>query len=87
MSISVDVGTVRAELLDRFAAVGGFGDQGHVRLNADETGDPFAHDGMVVDRENPNSRAVAGHDASPPTCARVLEVNSRDHQERLGDVA
>ena len=43
-----------AELLDRFATVRGFCDHGHVRLNAHEAGDPFAHEWMVVDGENPN---------------------------------
>jgi hypothetical protein len=40
----------------------------------------FAADGMVVDCENPNRRAGAVHDVSPPTRAAVLEANSRDHQ-------
>ena len=81
------VRTMRAELLDRFATVGGLCDQGHIRLDPHETGDPFAHEWMVVHRENPNGRAAAAHDASPPTCAGDLEANSRDHQERLTAVA
>jgi hypothetical protein len=48
---------VRAELLDRIATIGGFCDHGHIRLNTNETGNPFAHDWMVIDRQNPNGRA------------------------------
>ena len=59
------VRTVRAELLDRFPTVGGFCDHGHIRLNPHETGDPFAHQWMVVDRENANSRL-------PPVMTRLL---------------
>ena len=55
-------------------------------LNPHETGDPFAHDWMIVDGENPNRRA-AGHDASPSTSAGALAANRRDHHERLADVA
>ena len=80
------VRTVRAELLDRVATVGGFCDHRHVWLNPHETGDPFAHDWMIVDGENPNRRA-AGHDASPSTSAGALAANRRDHHERLADVA
>ena len=78
---------VRAELLDRVPTVGGVCDHRHIRLNPDQTGDPFAHDGMVVDRENPNGRAGVAHDASPRRFAGLLGVNSRDHQVRRGDVA
>jgi hypothetical protein len=74
-------------LLDRVATVGGFCDHGHIRLNPDETGDPFADDWMVVDRENPNGRAGAAHDASLPTRVGVLEGRIRDHQVRLEGVA
>jgi hypothetical protein len=48
---------------------------------------PFADDWMVIDRENPNWRAGAAHDASSSTHAGVFEANSRDHQDRLRDVA
>jgi hypothetical protein len=51
-----------------------------------ETGDPFAHDWMIVEGEYPNWRA-AGHDASPSTSAGALAANRRDHHERLADVA
>ena len=78
--------TVRAELLDRFPPVGSFCDHGHIRLNSHETGDPFAHHWMVVDRENANPGAV-GHDASPRTFAGVFGPRSRDSQERRADVA
>ena len=81
------VRTMRAELLDRLATVGGFCDHRHIRLDRHETGDPFAHQWMVVDRENPNWRAVAAHDASPPAACRRLDGSSRDHQERLAAVA
>src|SRR6185503_11769956 len=79
--------TVRAELLDRFATVGGLCDHRHIRLNLYETGDPIAHDRMIVHRENPDGRAVAAHDPSPPTCRAALNANSRDHQERRWDGA
>jgi hypothetical protein len=49
-------------LLDRFGTAAGFCDQGHVRLDADESGDAMAHERMVVDRENPDGRAAAAHD-------------------------
>jgi len=42
---------------------------------------------MVVDREDPNWHAAAAHDGSPPRRAAVLETTSRDHQERLREVA
>ena len=60
-----DVRPVSPELLDRVAAVGGLCHQRHVRLDADEPGDPVANERMIVDRENPNRRAAAGHDTSP----------------------
>jgi hypothetical protein len=58
-----------------------------LRLNPEDTGDPFVDDRMVVDREDPNWRAAAAHDGSPPRRAAVLETTSRDHQERLREVA
>ena len=78
---------MRAELLDGLATVGGFGDQGHVRLNSHETGDPLAHEWMVVDREDPNWRAAAAHDVVPLACADAFEANTRDSHERLGGFA
>jgi hypothetical protein len=77
---------VRAELLDRFTTVGAFCDRCQIRLNFHETGDPFAHQWMVVDDEDTNWGA-AGHDASPRTFAGVFRARSRDNQERLADVA
>jgi len=49
-----DVWTMGTELLDRFAAVRGFGDQSHIRLRADEYGDALPYEGMVVNRQNSN---------------------------------
>ena len=50
---------VHAELLDRFSTIRRFGDHGHIRLNFHQTGDPLAHEWMVIDRENPNRRAAS----------------------------
>ena len=49
-------------------------------LNANQTGDPLAHDWMVVNRQNSNSRSAAAHDLS--SCLR-LPGNLRENQERL----
>ena len=81
------VWTVRPELLDSVTTVGGFCDQRHIRLNPNETGDSLSDDWMVVDRENPNSRAVAARHTSPPVVCGRLADDRRDHQERLPDVA
>jgi hypothetical protein len=43
---------MRPELLDCVATGSRFCDHSHVRLNADEPGDPFADELMVVDGEN-----------------------------------
>src|SRR5271157_104476 len=50
------------ELLDGLATVGRLTYHNHVRLNANETGDPVAHQCMVVNRENSNLRASGAHD-------------------------
>ena len=75
------VRTVRAELLDGFPTVGRFCDHGHIRLNPHETGDPFAHDWMVVDDENPNGELPTSRCVSFDVSG-VLEATRRDHQER-----
>ena len=49
-----DVWTMSTELLDRLAAVRGFGDQSHIRLGADEYGYALPYEGMVVNRQNSN---------------------------------
>jgi len=67
------------ELVDRLY------DRLHIRLNSHETGDPLAHQWMVVEGENANWGA-AGHDASLRTFAG-LGANNRDHHVRLGGVA
>ena len=67
--------------------VGGFGHHRHIRLSPDETRNSLAHEWMVIDRENPNWRAAAPHDASPLSRAGILEARSLDHQERLLDDA
>jgi hypothetical protein len=45
-----DVGPVRPELLDRFAAIGSFGHQGHVRLCRQQRRNPVPEQGVVIDR-------------------------------------
>ena len=45
---------VQSELFDSFLSVGGFRDQLHVGFSVDQRCDPFAEEGMVVDRKNPN---------------------------------
>jgi DNA-binding NarL/FixJ family response regulator len=57
-------------LLDRIGTGGGFSDHRHIRLNPDETADPFAHKWMVIDDENPNRRAAAARDAHSVAAAR-----------------
>jgi len=47
-----DVGKVSAELLNRLAPIRGFGHQAHIRLIADEPGNPREEERMVVDRQN-----------------------------------
>jgi hypothetical protein len=42
------------KLLDRLAAVRGFGDQSHIRLGADEYGYALPYEGVVVNRQNSN---------------------------------
>src|SRR5688572_325964 len=71
---------VRTESLDRFATVGGLCYHRHIRLNPNETGDPIAHHGMVVHRENLDGRAVYAHDTSLPRCRAVL----RSEERRVG---
>jgi hypothetical protein len=48
---------------------------------------PFAHEWMLIDRENPNRRVAGAHDTSPRARAGIAEANSRDSQERFVDVA
>src|SRR5271157_1580712 len=57
-----NVRMVRPELLDGLATVGGFTYYGHVRLDPNQTGDPFPHEWMVVNCENSNLRASGAHD-------------------------
>jgi hypothetical protein len=78
---------MRTELLDRFPTIGRFCDHGHIGLNSHQTGDPLAHEWMVIDRENSNRRATTGQEASPFSSADIMEAESRDHQERLRAVA
>jgi hypothetical protein len=77
---------MRAELLNRFAAVGRLCDQRHIRLNADEAGDAFADDRMVSHRENANG-GLPCHHASPFDGAGGLDGHSRDQRDRAGGVA
>ena len=78
---------MRAELLNRLAAIPRLRHQDHVGLNRDESGDSVTNERMVVDRENPNPRAATSQGASPLSCAGMPEPDSRDHQERLRAVA
>jgi hypothetical protein len=52
--------------------------------DSDETGDAFAHEWMVVDRENPNGRAAVAHHTSPLPHAGVSEANRRDKRGAPG---
>jgi hypothetical protein len=53
---------LNAELPDCLPAVGGLGNQFHIRLIAQEASDSLAKDGMVVDREDSNSMMNCIHD-------------------------
>jgi hypothetical protein len=78
---------MHAKLLDRVATVSGLGDQRHIRLNPNETGDPFAHEWTVIDVRIRIGRVAGAHDASPRVRAGIAEANSRDSQECFVDVA
>ena len=67
-----NVRMVRPELLDGFATVGRFTYQNHVRLNANQTGDPLAYDGMIVDRKNSNCEMPALM-SIPTSCLALSE--------------
>jgi hypothetical protein len=49
-------------LLDGLATIGRFTYQNHIRLNADQTGDPLAHDWVVVNCKNSNLRDAGAHE-------------------------
>src|SRR5271157_218160 len=70
-----DVGMERTELLDSLAPGGRFSYHNHVRLNANETGDPFAHKGMVINCENSNSGCVGLHCWFPASRLRLGEFS------------
>src|SRR5450755_4970138 len=57
-----DIGTVRPELLNGLATVGRLAYQNHVGLNANQSGDPLAHNWMVVNRKNSNLRDAGAHE-------------------------
>src|SRR5262249_9183669 len=60
-----DVRVMRAELLDRFTAVGPLGHDLHVGLAGDERVDAAPEQRMIVDDEDADGRGVGAHECSP----------------------
>src|SRR5215472_2518478 len=56
-----DIGIVFTELLDGLMSIGSFSDNLHVRLIANESGDPFAEKGVIIYYENSNRLEVNAH--------------------------
>ena len=66
-----------AEVVDRFAPVGAFRHQAHVRLASDERSDPSAQQRMIVHRQDSNWIRRGAHAFVP--------VLLDDHQKRRPD--
>ncbi len=62
-----DVGPIPQELLDRLFTIARLGHDGHVRLHADDAGDAFAHQPVVIDTENANRVGHLIYSAAPST--------------------
>jgi len=68
---------MRSKLLNGIASVGCLAYQDHICLNANQTGDPLAHNRMVVNDKNSNLRDSGAHEV-------VLHAFAlRENHERL----
>lgn len=56
-----DIGSVQAELFDRFTSGGSLGYDFHVRLIGDKGADAFAKERMIIDGEYSNQLGIGGH--------------------------
>jgi hypothetical protein len=54
-----------SELFNRLAAIGGLGNECHVRLPGQKSGNAFPEQGMIVNGQNPNGRAIRAHPPLP----------------------
>jgi hypothetical protein len=61
-----------SELFNRLTAIRSFGNQRHVRLPGQKSGNAFPEQGVIVDRKNPNGWAIRAHTPLPSWCETTL---------------
>ena len=68
---------MRAELLERFASISGFGNHSHVRFNRNKPGNSLPDEPVIIDGEDPDRNLVAAHDLRCPRTAENVRASQK----------